>query len=240
MDQWRSGLTPKLFIAVPSFGHVVYSQTAVSLFALVQQLTLREIKAGISALSFPDIADLRNVFLSVFYDAIDATHILFIDADMGFEPELIFDMLAADKQIIGAIYPQKKYPLNWVGSALDPQPLPENGILELEGLGCGVMLIRRDAITQMIEAGNVEIDEDMESTALSSMLEPHGVKRLIKAFDKVTTETGRKLSEDFSFCYRHRKSGGKVYAAIEHTLMHVGPHIFTARYSDMYGKVEEH
>lgn len=153
---------------------------------------------------------------------------------MQFEPELVRDMLQADKQLIGAIYPKKRLPMDWVGSALVPPAQPENGILELEGLGCGVMLIRRDCIENMIEAKAVEINTDLTGTALNSLLEPHGVKRIIRAFDKITTPEGRKLSEDFSFCFRHRKAGGKVYAAIDHMICHLGVYPFTARYGNMY------
>ena len=224
----------KIFIALPAFGHQVNAQTTASLVALTKELAERGIFGGFSALSFPDIVDLRNVFLSVFFDALDATHLLFVDADMQFEPELVRDLVLADKPLIGAIYPKKRIPTRWVGSALTPPAEPENGILELEAIGCGVMLIRRDCISQMIETGNVEIDYDIGNTALNGLLEPHGVKRMIKAFDKVATPDGRKLSEDFSMCWRHRKSGGKVYAPISHQITHLGIYPFTGKYSDVY------
>lgn len=224
----------KIFTACPAFGYQVNAQTTASLVALTKELAERKMFGGFSVLSFPDIVDLRNVFLSVFFDALDATHMLFVDADMQFEPELVRDMLNADKPLIGAIYPKKRLPMDWVGSALVPPAEPENGLLELQGLGCGVMLIRRDCIEGMIESGQVEIDTNLSGTALNGLLEPHGVKRIIRAFDKITTDDGRKLSEDFSFCRRHRNSGGKVYAAIDHQLTHLGVYPFSARYSDMY------
>lgn len=224
----------KVFIAVPAFGYQVNAQTTASLVALTRELAERDMFGGFSTLSFPDIVDLRNVFLSVWYDALDATHMLFVDADMAFEPELVRDLLNADKPLIGAIYPKKRLPMDWVGSALVPPAEPENGLLELQGLGCGVMLIRRDCIEGMIESGQAEVDTNLDGTALNGLLEPHGVKRMIRAFDKVTTPDGRKLSEDFSFCYRHRQSGGKVFAAIDHTLCHLGTYPFTARYGDLY------
>jgi hypothetical protein len=228
----------KIFIALPAFGHQVNAQTTASLIALTKELSERGLFGGFSTLSFPDIVDLRNVFLSVWFDALDATHLLFVDADMQFEPELVRDMLNADKPLIGAIYPKKRLPLQWVGSPIDPPAEPENGILELEGLGCGVMLIRRDCVQGMIESGQAEVDTNLSGTALNGLLEPHGVKRIIRAFDKVTTPEGRKLSEDFSFCRRHRESGGKVFAAIDHTLTHLGTYPFSARYSDMYAMKE--
>lgn len=193
---------------------------------------------GFSTLSFPDIVDLRNVFLSVWFDALDATHLLFVDSDMQFEPELVRDLFNADKSLIGAIYPKKRLPIGWVGSPLDAPAQPEAGLLELEAIGCGVMLIRRDCVEGMIESGKAEVDTNLAGTALKGLLEPHGVNRIIRAFDKITTPDGRKLSEDFSFCRRHRESGGKVYAAINHTLTHLGVYPFSAKYSDMYSMKE--
>jgi hypothetical protein len=226
----------KVFTACPAFGHMMNSQTAASLIALTRDLTIRGMFGGFSSLSFPDIVDLRNVYTSIWFDGMTTSHMLFIDADMQFEPELIFDMLLADKPLIGAIYPRKKFPLSWVGSPIDPPAEPEGNLLELEALGCGAMLIRRDCIENMIEKGTCQVETDLEGTSLKGLLEPHGVKRLIGAFDKIKTDDDRKykLSEDYSMCHRHRQAGGKVYACINHQLTHLGIHPFSAKYSDMY------
>jgi hypothetical protein len=224
----------KVLICVPAFGYQNSSETTKSLVALTKEFAERGIFGGFATHSFPDIVDLRNVFLSIFYEAIDATHLLFVDADMRFEPELVRDMLLADKPLIGALYPKKRLPLSWVGSPIDPPAEPENGLLELEGIGCGVMLIRRDCIEDMIAAGTVQVQDDLRGTALVDLLNPYGVKRIIRAFDKVTTPEGRQLSEDFSLCWRHRQAGGRVYAPINHMITHLGTYPFSGRYSDMY------
>lgn len=189
---------------------------------------------GFSALSFPDIAELRNVFLSVWYQKLDASHILFVDADMQFEPELVADMLAADKPLVGCVYPKKRLPLSYVGSALDEQPEPEGNLLELEGVGCGVMLIRRDCIDRMIEADVVEIEDNPLGVA-GELIGAHGLNRIIRAFDLVK-DGKRRLSEDFSFTWRHRKAGGKVWAVINHTIAHLGIYQFAGNYSQLYTK----
>lgn len=229
-------MTEKIFIACPAFGHQINSQTTASLIALTRELSERGMFGGFAAMSFPDIVDLRNVFTSVWFDGINASHMLFVDADMQFEPDLIRDMILADVPLIGAIYPRKRVPLSWVGSPIDPPAEPRDGLLELEALGCGVMLIRRDCIENMIERGVCEVKTELGGSSLKGLLEPHGVKRIIRAFDKLTTEDEKKyeLSEDYSFCYRHRKAGGKVWAAINHQLTHLGVYQFSAKYSDMY------
>ncbi|QPF87016.1 hypothetical protein IC762_12250 [Bradyrhizobium genosp. L] len=224
----------KLFIALPAFGQQCNSQTTASLVALVEQLARRDISIGFSAISFPDIADLRNVLTTVFHDCLDATHMLMVDADMQFEPALVLDMLDADKPLVGCIYPKKRVPISWVGSALNPPAEPEGNLLELEGIGCGVTLIRRDCIENMIASGNVEIEDDPIGVA-ADMVKAHGATRMIRAFDLVR-DGNRRLSEDFSFCCRHRKSGGKVWAVINHTLVHLGLYQYAGRYDQLYNR----
>lgn len=224
----------KVFIAVPAFGQMMSSQTAASLVALTKELAARDIFGGFSAISLPDIVDLRNVFLTTFYDRIDATHILMIDADMQFEPNLIADMLLADQPLVGALYPKKRLPIQFVGSALESNPLPIDNLLELEGVGCGVMLIRRDCIDNMIAAAQVEIEDDPLGVA-GDLIKAQGATRMIRAFDLIK-DGKRRLSEDFSFCKRHRDAGGKVYAVINHVLCHLGIYQFTGRYDSLYSK----
>jgi len=223
----------KIIIFVPTYGHQIYSQTAVSLVALTKELADRQIFGGCNALSFPDIEELRNVMLSIWYDGTDATHMLMVDSDMQFEPALIGDMLLADVPLIGCIYPTKRLPSTWVGSALTPEAQPKDGLLELEGIGCGVMLIRRDCVDQMIASGNVDIQTDKTNSAMFNLM-PKQCSRVIKAFTKTANDEGRELSEDFALCYRHRKSGGKVYAAIAHRITHLGVYPFSGKYSDMF------
>jgi hypothetical protein len=219
----------KIFIACPAFGMQMNAQTAASLFALAQVLTQWGVPAGFTAQTNPCIEDLRNGMATVWYDCLDATHLLFVDADMQFEADLVMDMLAADKPLIGGIYPKKRQPIEWVASALTPPAKPEGNLLELEGLGCGVMLIRKDCVDQIIEAGQVEIDDDPQGV-IGGLIRPHGGTRALHLFDRIK-DGNRRLSEDLSFCYRYRASGGKVYAVLGHTICHLGLMQYTGRYS---------
>jgi len=220
----------KLFIASPCYALQMNAQTAASLVALTKVLTECGIPVSFTAQSQPDIVDLRNAIATIWYECLDATHLLFVDADMQFEPDLVLDMLAADKPLIGAIYPKKRLPIEWVGSALTPPAEPEGNLLEVEGLGCGVMLIRRDCIDLIISSGNVEIDNDPKGV-VGGLVRSMGATRALHLFDRINDD-GRRLSEDLSFCKRVRDSGGKVYAIINHTVTHLGLFQYTARYSD--------
>ena len=53
--------------------------------------------------SYADIVEGRNFLLKT-----DASHLLFLDADMGFDPQLIVDMIAFDQPLTGAAYPKRE------------------------------------------------------------------------------------------------------------------------------------
>jgi hypothetical protein len=53
----------------------------------------------------------RNLCVSQFLTTKDATHLLFIDSDIGFEASSIYDMLAREKELISIPYPLKN--INW-------------------------------------------------------------------------------------------------------------------------------
>lgn len=221
----------KILIALPAFGQVNTSFTTGSLVATTRFLTERGQFGGFAQLSYPDLEDLRSMFLSIFYDKIDASHILFVDADMSFEPQLVLDMIDFDKPLVGCLYPKRTLPIAWVGSALEGEQQIENGFLKVEGIGFGVTLISRDCVKAIIDGGHCEIDEDLDAHTAGQMLKSQGITRMIRAFDKIKLP-GRRLSEDYSFCHRHKAAGGDVWAAINHRVTHVGDYGFGGRYAD--------
>src|SRR5271163_613616 len=135
-----------VFIAVPGFGQIISSTTFLATHALRQHLMMKGIGGGITTLSFPDIAELRSMFLTVWHDTMpQSTHILFIDSDMGFAPELVSDMLLFDEGVVGTVYPQRKMPLSWAGSGTGTAMTERRGdFMLVEGVGFGCTLIRRD------------------------------------------------------------------------------------------------
>ena len=54
-----------VFIFVPAFGQIITSTTFLTTHALRQHLMVKGIGGGISTLSFPDIAELRSMAVTV-------------------------------------------------------------------------------------------------------------------------------------------------------------------------------
>lgn len=180
--------------------------------------------------SFPDIAELRNIFTTLWYDRIDADWMLSVDADMDFEPQLVLDMLAFNKPLAGCLYPKRTLPIEFVGRPMKGKPNMQDGFLEMEGIGFGVTLTHKDCVKTMLESGSAASDYRLDHHVSGVMLKEQGLTRIIKAFDKIETETGV-MSEDISFCHRYRDSGGQVWAATHHKVTHIGQYGFSGQFT---------
>ena len=241
-----------LFIATPAFGEMFYSVYVRSLFGLQRVLAARSWPCALATLSFSDIVESRSVLLSHWFDRTNASHLLFIDADMGFDPELILDMIELDQPVVGAIYPKRKLDFSKYESAIaagdapararakaheftvrGPGVGPNKGFIRVEGCGTGILLVRRDCIATLLE----QQPEHSDSSARLNSPIAHGLDRLIRVFDPIRTEKGY-LSEDYAFCYRWRLCGGDVWAAADREVVHIGLHRFAGRYSDQWPERE--
>jgi hypothetical protein len=164
------------------------------------------------------------------------SHILFIDSDMGIPANLIVDMMKADRDVIGLIYPKRKldlqellkigrdnpeladsvviaksleYIFKGTGSAMNFT----NGLGEVAGLGMGGTLIKTSALQAIAEAGLVQRRPEHGDALLP---EPWGF------FDLMQDANGVELGEDLSFCARWRQAGGAVWALSAPGVRHVG------------------
>ena len=225
----------KVFIFVPAFGQIISATTFLTTHALQQHLASKNIQGGISTLSFPDIAELRSMAVTIWYDTMpDSNYLLFIDADMGFQPDMVSDMIMFDEPIVGTIYPQRKMPLSWAGSGTG-QPTTERrgNFMQVEGVGMGCTLIRRDVITTMLEKMPELVDTRLSLHPAGETIRNAGSNRIIRAFEKLDLPERGLVSEDLSFCIRWNQCGGKVWAAIGYRISHVGPFDYAGRYLDV-------
>lgn len=222
---------PSVLMFVPTYKNVVTGTTLLTTHALSNLLRSKGINCGISAISSPDIEWVRNFALTYWYDKQPQyTHLLLIDDDMGFMPEVVTDMLLFNEPVVGALYPKKTYPVQWAVSGL-PNPESRGPFLEVEGLGCGCFLIRRDAITAMIEK-MPELVDSRKNAIGHEFMKNEGITRLIRAFNCIEDPINGRVSEDISFCRRWRECGGRVWAATHHKMVHVGPHEYAQTYAE--------
>ena len=236
----------KLFIASPMYGGLCYGYYAQSLMTL--QNTLRDNKIDV-AMSFlfneSLIQRARNALAHGFLKT-DFTHLMFIDADIHFNPQDVLPMILADKPIICGIYPKKE--INWemvhkaAVAGVPPQDLRKYSgsfVVNLVGYageaqvqvdqpveiwngGTGFMLIKREVFEKLREHVPSYINDTHD---LGGNI---GKDRIAEFFATSIEPTGeRLLSEDYHFCREWReKCGGTVWAAPWAQLAHIGTHMF--------------
>ena len=93
---------PSLYIAMPCYD-MVKINTMISMVKLVAQLTHAGIKMEVNTMKSPYIAYARNILTARFMQS-DYDYLLFIDADVEFEPECPLRMLVAQKDIVCTPY----------------------------------------------------------------------------------------------------------------------------------------
>jgi hypothetical protein len=177
----------------------------------------------------------------------DHTHLLFVDADVGFEPEHLFRLLDFDKPLVGGVYPLKRYLWEKAPDAVrrgvkDIQAailgyvirfLPnERQTVELvDGFGpvaylaTGFMLIRREVLEKMA-AAYPEL-----KCVITDMAAPP--KETVMFFESmIEPDNGEHLSEDYAFCRRWRDLGGEIWADFQTRMSHVGHTRYTGSLMD--------
>ena len=189
----------------------------------------------------------RNSLTYDFLDTKAATHMMWIDADIGFNPHDIVSMIQEDVDIVCGLYPKKE--INWprvaqaVQQGVPPEELHKhvgsfvvnlvndehgkavnpNELMEIANGGTGFMLIKREVIEDLAKYVP-EYTNDMFS-AVDDQSNPKNIKEFY-ACSIDATSGNRLLSEDYHFCKLARNNGYKIHVAPWVRLSHTGTYIF--------------
>lgn len=187
----------------------------------------------------------RNLVANEFLRQKEYTHLLFIDADIGFSPELPWKYLEADKDVVCGIYPVKHLDVEKLrtieGDVLERvaqaaalhyavklkpggRPEPGTGLLPVEYGATGFMLIRREVFTRLAEA-YPELGYDFAYTNDDNF---GNVAFFETAIDPATRDY---LPEDYAFCKRWTDIGGEIYADVHSVFTHVGTYEYTGNFT---------
>jgi len=168
----------------------------------------------------------RNNLMAKMMTNEKATHFMFIDADIRFQPESIFQMLAYEKEVIAGLYPKKSIPTNYVINLL-PQTKIQGDIFTVDTAGTGFLIFRRDVYTRLIAAHPQS--KYVDDVGLGKEYEPN----MYAIFDCEIDSKGHYLSEDWLFCRRWRELGGEIWAHSKTLLNHIGHYEYQGDLSKM-------
>jgi hypothetical protein len=240
-----------LVIATPCFGGQISVLYAASVFKLQNLLrTYRDVRLKVL---FKDgdalITRARASLISQFLDDADATHLLFVDADIGFEPEQVLRLLECGADMSAAVYPIKRIDwdkvrttiergrpdpgaaaLKYVFEVDDPDAVTESaGFIRVRYAGTGFLMIRRAALESMCTRYpqlRYKRDHSIDAATASD--------NRFALFECMIAEDGTYLSEDFAFCKRWIDMGGEIWADLKSRLNHVGPMTFCGDLSSQF------
>lgn len=180
----------------------------------------------------------RNSLVARFMDVADATHLLFVDADITFHPAQVQRMLAFGQDVVAGMYPLKIHDwsteavdrvrhgeavesaaLRYVGVPSDDESREErDGFVTAEYAGTGFMMIRRCAIERMMQAY-----PELQFAAAHDRATQDPSPYQFALFDcMIEPETRHYLSEDYTFCRRWRSLGGQIWLDTQSPLIHTG------------------
>lgn len=159
----------------------------------------------------------RNNLVAKMLHNTAATHLMFIDVDLGFEPEAILRLLLANQDVVGGVYPMKRVPTRYVINTV-PNPQVMGDLVEVSTLGTGFMMVKRNVLEKMIQA-HPEL-KYRDNIGIGQQYEPF----MYGLFDTMIDKDDNYLSEDWTFCYLWRLMGGKIFADTGIKLDHTGYH----------------
>jgi hypothetical protein len=102
--------------------------------------------------------------------------------------------------------------------------------LELNRIGTGLMLIRRDVIETLVER-HPELRYTADALDRESGLAGEHITALFMPL--IDPATGHLLSDDYAFCHRVRAAGFRIFAAPWMRTTHTGPARFAGTLSDL-------
>ena len=194
----------------------------------------------------------RNLCVAGFLES-NYTHMLFIDSDIYFDSSSIIEMIKRDKELISIPYPLKTImwdkalhkiekglikTTNDLKKAFNTYPMKveknddisvDNGVIEVTHSPTGCMMIKRSVFDKMIKA--YPDKNIIQKTVING--EYVNRPNLWNFFDTLHDPiTKTYMGEDFSFCQRWKDIGGKCYAYITDSIVHIGEHQYEGRFAD--------
>tara|TARA_R110000868_G_scaffold300740_1_gene561202 strand:- start:137 stop:850 length:714 start_codon:yes stop_codon:yes gene_type:complete len=215
----------KIFIPLICYNRNCHTDYMMSILSLVSYFHKSNTDAVFYPIFFESLISRgRNAAVAEFLRS-DATHILFIDSDITFEPEDVQKLIDSNKEVICSPYPKKYIKLEnanqenkeIVDFAVGGKFIKvDKNIYEIDSVATGFLLIKRQVFEKILMFNkNLTYINDIDGYGLGN-----------KTWDffkvGINPKTGTYDSEDWGFCNLWRNIGEKIYARSDIKLTHWG------------------
>jgi len=257
IDQLRKR---RIFIATPMYGGMCSGQYTKSNADLAMLASKYEMDIKFFYLFNESlITRARNYLVDEFLRS-DSTHLMFIDADIGFDPNDVIALAAiadpgSNKDVVCGPYPKKCISWEKVKRAVDKgfgdkdpnnlenyigdyvfnpaegvSEIPINEPVEVLEGGTGFMMIQKETFVKYAKA-YPHLSYKPDHVRTEHF---DGSREIHAYFDCVIDpKSKRYLSEDYMFCQYVRDAGMKVWFAPWMRLSHMGSYVFAGSLADL-------
>lgn len=207
-----------VFVAIPAYDFKVSLKLAVSLARFTMAAPEHGITVHIgSVCGCSVVSRARNLLVQDFLET-ECTDLLFIDADINFEPDDIFRLMAwgsdPKKGIVAAVPRIRDTKLVYIATLDEDEDgdlsMNDMGLVRAKRVATAFMMVRRE-VFEVLTANHPEW----------GYYDERSKRHLNAVFDFKLTEEGY-MGEDFLFCDRAREAGYEVWIDPTITLGHMG------------------
>lgn len=238
----------KLMIATPMYGGLCMGSYMKSCLDLVAFSAKYQIPIQFNFIFNESLIGRARCYLADEFMRSDCNYLMFIDADIEFDPQDIFMLLAMDMDVVGAPYSKKTIACERIYDAVklglvDDNPLkledymgdfvfnPIPGTKEINILepvevletGTGFMMIRKN----VLEGFQKAYPERMFRPDHNRTRQFDGSREICEFFPTgIEPKSRRLLSEDYYFCQLTREAGYHIWLCPWMKLKHAGTYIY--------------
>jgi hypothetical protein len=212
--------TTKVHIAMPCYGGMLTESTFMSFIKWAN--TARQLGIDWTLETMVNeslISRARNTLTAKFLDMPDATHLFFVDADIGWEPWHLLVLLNRDVDVCAGLYPMKTMPIKWVVNGFEGAEEGPDGFQEVSKAGTGFLLMKKHVFEKL--KSHPAVKQYKNDIGLDPKYDQH-----LKTYFDTAVRQNRYYSEDWTFCENWRDLGGKIWVDKRILLRHSGSYVF--------------
>jgi len=214
-------------------------ETCVSLMDTFSTLGKSGIECKFKSVKSSLVTHGRNLLTAGFLDS-GFDYMLFVDADVEFQPDAVLRMLVPEKDVICTPYRNKEDP--WVdrysikfkdGNNIK---ILEWDLVEIEEGPAGLMLIHRRVFEKLMKdfpEGKINFNEaTRKKMNLEIGSENDAIDKYMYNFWDTSFKGHQWKGEDLAFCELAKEAGFKIYANLDSWTTHHGSYGWKGRFGD--------
>jgi len=227
-----------IFVGLPCYGCKLTTTCVTSILRFQAFCITHKIKVIFDIMGNESLITRGRSIIAQRFLQSDATHLLFIDSDISFDPVSVLRMIAFDGDVTAGIYAKKG--LSWDNIAKASKTTPEdlrdaglqyninlppgegshtvtNGFLRVLDAATGFFCIKRSTLETIRDA----------TPGITAINDIPGSRDTVKEYPvffdtSIDNQSKRYLSEDYHFCRLVQKNKMDVYVDITASVSHTG------------------